>query len=121
MTLRECYESFGGNYDEVISRLVSDERIEKYLRKYTENNDFLPIKEAILASDRAEAFRNTHSLKGIALSLGLSPLFTVSDTLCEYLRSESADMTTESVKEMLSSVEEAYNMVTGIIEKYLRG
>ena len=31
MNVRECYAAMGGNYDEVFSRLRTDERITKFL------------------------------------------------------------------------------------------
>ena len=119
MTLRECYESFGGNYEDVISRLIKEERITKYLGIFSSNDDYTPIKNAILALNREEAFRGVHTLKGAALNLGLTPLSVASDELCEYLRNPSADPGAEEVNDMLEAVKVAYNKVIDKIKEYL--
>ena len=38
MSLREIYEQFHGDYDSVLQRLRSDERITKYLIKFVNNS-----------------------------------------------------------------------------------
>ena len=40
MTVRECYEAMGANYDEVFSRLRSDERIVRFLIKVAEDGSY---------------------------------------------------------------------------------
>ena len=34
MTVKECYEAIDGNYEEVISRLRSDDRVKKFVLKF---------------------------------------------------------------------------------------
>jgi hypothetical protein len=34
MTLRECYDAMGADYDDVIGRLRTDERVARFLNKF---------------------------------------------------------------------------------------
>ena len=86
MTVKECYDLFGGDYDDVIARLRKDERIRKYLMLLTESPEQELTAAALEKQDYQEAFLHIHNLKGIALNLSLTPLFRASDTLCEALR-----------------------------------
>ena len=86
MTVKECYDLFGGDYDDVIARLRKDERVCKYLKLLAESREKDLTDDALARSDFQEAFLHIHNLKGIALNLSLTPLFRASDTLCEALR-----------------------------------
>ena len=39
MTVQQCYEAFGGNYQDVISRLRTDERVARFLLKVVDDGD----------------------------------------------------------------------------------
>ena len=47
MTLQECYEKMGGDYEEVLARLISQERIAKYMVKFLDR----------IRTDRRDAHR----------------------------------------------------------------
>lgn len=117
MNISECYEQFNGNYAEVISRLSKEERIVKYCRKFLDGNDCELISEALAKGNFEEAFRYVHNLKGVALNLGFTPLFTTGDTLCEYLRgNQSPDK--EKTDEMLTNVKKACEKVRSALLAY---
>ena len=40
MTLKECYEAMGADYEAVMGRLRKEERILKYLTKFLEDPSF---------------------------------------------------------------------------------
>ena len=86
MNLSEFYETVGGKLDEVKARLAKEERILKYLNKYTDNTDYEELVGALNSEDYEAAFRHVHNLKGVAANLGLSNLFEASHVLCEELR-----------------------------------
>ncbi len=44
MTVKECYEQMGGNYDDVMSRLRTDERVIKFLGKVVSDTSFELLK-----------------------------------------------------------------------------
>lgn len=87
MTLKQCYEAFGGAYDEVLARLGGMEKlIVKLLLKYPNDVTCDQMNRAMDAGDAAEAFRAVHTLKGLALNLGFSRLAEAASALSEALR-----------------------------------
>lgn len=57
MTVKECYELMEGDYNDVISRLAKDERVEKYLRKFIVSEDYAElVKAVVLTSFEWEIF-----------------------------------------------------------------
>ena len=74
MTVQECYEALGEDFNDVLSRLMKPELVKRFLEK-------------ALAEKRYEdAFRYAHNMKGVGLNLGLSKFQKSSDVLCESLR-----------------------------------
>ena len=86
MTLECFYTHIGGDYCEVFSRLCTEERILKFIRKYPADPTFQHLKEAVNRSDWTDAFRAVHTLKGVAQNLGFDRLYAVSFPLTEALR-----------------------------------
>lgn len=87
MTLQECYASMGGDYDAVMGRLRSEERVRKFLGLFGADENFASLTAAMDASDWPTAFRAAHSLKGVALNLAMTALAQSSSELTECLRS----------------------------------
>lgn len=113
MNVKEFYSFIGGNYEEVASRLMKEERILKYLNKFTTAEDYANLHKFLEEKNYPEAFRAIHSVKGVALNLGLSPLFKVSDVLCEELR--SGEEPKIDISGMVSDVDEAYHKILAAI------
>lgn len=86
MTVKECYEKLGADYGEVIGRLMSDDRVKKYLLKYADKSELPALEDAMQKKDWDAAFSAAHNMKGIALNLSLTPLASSSSELCELLR-----------------------------------
>ena len=40
MTLKECYQKMGGNYDEVFSRFRKEERVQKFVLKFLNDKSY---------------------------------------------------------------------------------
>lgn len=112
MTVKECYEMMGESYDEVLARLMSDERVAKYLRKFADANDLEKLETTLQEKDWETAFRNAHNLKGLSLNLGFGKLRQSSDVLCEALRGGEP---TEDIVPMLEKVREDYKSVVSAI------
>ena len=74
MKLRDFYNEIGGNYDEVIGRLMNEKRIYKYLFKFKDNVDYQGMLDAIEEKNWETAFRFSHNLKGMGLNLGLGEM-----------------------------------------------
>ena len=94
MTLNEFYTTVGGNYEDVIARLHSEAFTEKFLRMIPQDNS-LPLL--------------VHTLKGIALNLGLTGLAAACGTMTEALRSR--DTLPEQTDVLLRAVDREYQKV----------
>lgn len=86
MDLKTCYEQLGGDYQAVMGRLRQEERVAKFLRLFQADESFSLLTRSLEAQDWPEAFRAAHSMKGVALNLGLSALAATSSELTEALR-----------------------------------
>ena len=88
MTVRECYEELGSDFDKVLSRLVD--------------------------KDAETAFRAAHTLKGICLNLGFDNLFAPRQELTEKLRGAT---TIEGTDELFAAVEKEYDRTCEALRK----
>ena len=86
MTIQQCYEAFGGNYTEVISRLRTDERVAKFLLRVVEDGSYKLLCDSVASGNVDEAFRAAHTLKGVCLNLSITRLGESSSALTEFLR-----------------------------------
>ena len=68
MNVKECYAMMGGDYEGVMGRLMTDERIKKFLLKLPQSNPMNEIFENLNNKDYETAFRNVHNMKGVALT-----------------------------------------------------
>lgn len=86
MTLEEFYKKVGGDYAEVMNRLKTEERIEKYLKMFLADESYEGLLNATLDADYEQGFAHSHNLKGMCANLGLGGLQKASSTICEELR-----------------------------------
>lgn len=89
MDIKECYEMIGGDYDEVMSRLRTDERVKKFLLKVAEDKSYSALCENLAAHNIEEAFRAAHTLKGVGLNLSLTRLHKSASAMTEALRGKT--------------------------------
>ncbi len=108
MTVPEVYSVLGADYENVKSRLATDERIAKYLKKFIDTKDYSDLKTAINDGEWEKAFLSVHTLKGMALNLGLTNL------------ASSASNLTEELRGGLKSESAAVNYFSKVTEEYTR-
>jgi chemotaxis protein histidine kinase CheA len=106
MTVKECYDAMGADYEEVLSRLMSDERIQRFLLKFPNDGSYSLLCSSLEKKDVQEAFRAAHTIKGVCQNLGLTPLCKSSEILTEKLR--NAREYSEDMEQMLDKVKEDY-------------
>lgn len=116
MTVKECYDEMGGSYDDVLARLMTDKRIEKYLGKFLKDTSYTELCAALEAQDWAGGFAASHNLKGVCLNLGISRLGGSASELCESLRGGSPSGNTAA---LLAAVKEDYARSTAAISRLL--
>ena len=112
MLLKECYDAFGGSYEDVKERIPKDEIIKKFAIKFLSEPSFDNLCQALEGEDYKEAFRAAHSLKGICANLGFQRLEESSSALTELLRgSEEKQVDKEECKEYFERVSKDYKVV----------
>lgn len=109
MTVEECYMMLNADYQEVLSRLLKEERIEKYLNIFIDSGYYRTFEACLRSENWPEAFRAVHNLKGVSLTLGFKELYNASDALCEELRDCVRPRT--DIREMVKKLQNEYNKV----------
>ena len=93
------------DYETGLHRFMEKEALfKKFLLKFTDDQSFPHLKENIEKQDCEEAFREAHTLKGVAANLALNEL-------TELLRAKKL----EEAKEKLPMLEEAYGRVQSLL------
>ena len=86
MTLRECYEAMGADYDGVMGRLRSERMVQKFALKFLADPSYELLTSSMAAENYEEAFRAAHTIKGVCQNLGFSRLYESSSELSEAMR-----------------------------------
>ena len=115
MTVKECYEAMGADYAGVVSRLRTDERVQKFLLKVLNDKSFDLLCTSLKERNMDEAFRAAHTLKGVCQNLSLDRLYESSNALAERLR--GGQEYGEDIEPMLQKGEEDYVLTTGCIRQ----
>lgn len=92
MNTEKFYETIGGDYAETMSRLITEERILRFVRKFPADGSFGALKDALARGAAEEAFRAAHTLKGVAQNLGFTALYERASAVTEVLRGGSLDV-----------------------------
>lgn len=86
MTLKECYEAMGADYNDVFARLRNDDRIQRFLVKVLEDGSYDLLVKSLEERNIEEAFRAAHTIKGVCMNLSLTKLYQSAQALTEALR-----------------------------------
>ena len=113
MTLKEFYEKTGGDFEQVLARMLTEERVKKYVMKFLNDESLNKIKQALDDKNYKDAFLHTHNLKGVCLNLSFNGLLEPVVVLCEELRNGNPQ---GDVDAMYVNVEYMYNQVRSAIE-----
>lgn len=114
MTLRECYDSIGADYDKAVARMCSKEAmLLKFALKFPADPTYSELVSAYENGDIKTAFRMAHTLKGLCLNLGLDKLRESSSELTEALRDN--DNPAPNAAELFESVKRDYEATTAAL------
>lgn len=113
MTIRECYDELGLDFDAVLSRLVNERLVQKFALKFLDDPSFQNLKDALDSKDVETAFRAAHTLKGVCLNLGFDNLYPSSKDLTELLRAGRMD----GYEDLFAEVEKEYNRTCEALRK----
>ena len=114
MELKEVYEKIGGDYDDVVRRLMGEKLVRKFLLKFLDDKSYADLGRTLSEGDYKEAFRAAHTLKGVAANLAFTELMERVSELTEQLRpcAEPAD------EVLYQKVVESYDLTIQAIEAY---
>lgn len=116
MSLKEIYEQINGDYDSVIGRLLSEDRVKKYLCKFVDYNMNRRILEALENEDFETAFRESHNLKGICANLSIVALGQSASNLTEALRNGKPEV---DIKPLVDALLSDYDMTVSVLKSFL--
>ena len=111
MTVKECYEQMGADYEGVLGRLRSEALIKKFAKKFLDDGSYASLKKGLEEQNGEEAFRAAHTLKGVCQNLGFDNLYEVSFDITEKLRGRDTD----GCEELFAKVTEQYEKPTDAI------
>lgn len=116
MTTGECYDRLGGDYADICRRFQTEARIQKFLGMLLRDTSYSNLCAALHEGDSEAAFRAAHTLKGVALNLGLGRLTKSSSELTEALR-EGRD--NEAVQPLFLLLERDYREMCAAVKALL--
>lgn len=118
MTVKECYEMFGGDYEDVLQRIPRDELVKKFVLKFLDDKSYEKLKVGLQQENMEEAFRAAHSLKGVSQNLSFQKLGQSAGELTEQLRHwESAPVDRACCEQLFQTVTADYEAVIAAIQK----
>lgn len=122
MNLKECYQAFGGDYEDTMKRMGMERLLQKFMLKFLDDKSFEELCSSMEQKKYEEAFRAAHTLKGLCLNLGFKTLAESSSNLTEALRPqqfEESDMV--EIMKMLEQVKRNYEMAVSVITEFKEG
>ena len=111
MTIQECYEKMGADYEDVLKRLYRESMIRKFVRMFLDDDSYSKLAQSLKDGNVQEAFRAAHTLKGVCQNLGFTNLYQPAYELTELLRTG----TLNGSKELFARVTEQYKITTDAI------
>lgn len=111
MTIKECYDVFGGDYNAVLSRLMTEGLVKKFLLKFPQDGSYDLLIKSLDEGNYEEAFRAAHTIKGICHNLGIESLLASVSPLTEELRDGKGNFSSE----LLDKVKEDYRAAVSAV------
>ena len=115
MTVKECYDAMGADYEDVCGRLRTDERIKKFVLKVLNDSSYTLLCTSLEERNIPEAFRAAHTLKGICQNLSLTKLYQSANEMAELLRNR--EEYSVDIEPVLERVKQDYATTTDCIQK----
>ena len=114
MSVKEFYVAIGGDYDRALQMLMNDVFITKLLKKFAEGSYYDELRKARENNDVPHIFAITHTLKGVAGNLSLSPIYEKASAICEATRNKKDGV--DVSKEMDDLIETTSSVIKKIKE-----
>ncbi|MEY8401808.1 Hpt domain-containing protein [Oscillospiraceae bacterium 44-34] len=114
MTIQECYNALGGDYQEVLGRLYSEALVQKFVGKFLADQSFQQLEDNLKVGNYDEAFRAAHTLKGVSQNLSFTRLYQSSHEITEALRTKNYELAVQ----LLPAVQADYEQTAQAIQTY---
>lgn len=114
MTIKECYDKMGADYDSIFNRLGNEELIGYLALKFTKDDNMEKLIDALLRRDYEAAFMAVHTLKGVVLNLGFTQLEPSVAAFTEELRGGKEPKNLA----LLEVAQDAYARTMLVLEEY---
>ncbi len=122
MTLKELYQTVGGDYDLATKVLRMDKLIDKYIRKLPGSTVFSDFARAGESMDAAALFDSAHAIKGVCSNLGLVGLARIASDISEEFRpGKERKLSDEEVSGLIKGLTDMYDMTVKAISVYCEG
>ena len=119
MTIRELYDTIGGNYDQAVRVMKSDRLIDKYIRKLKSSNVGEMLEKAGQSMDATALFESAHAMKGVCANLGLDNLAGAAGEITEEFRpGNPRKLSDDEVRAKLQAIAERYAATAQSISRY---
>ena len=113
MTVQECYEQAGADFQDAMNRLGNETLIKRFALKFLQDGSYSDLQAGLAEKDAEKAFRAAHTLKGVCANLGFESLFQVSSALTEKLRGREI----KDCDELYQAVTEQYERTVAALRK----
>lgn len=114
MTIKQCYELFNGDFDDVLERMMRESLVEKFTLKFLDDPSYDNLCEAISQQNREDAFRAAHTIKGVCQNLSFTKLYQSSNLLTQELRNGWGSDT----ENLFAQVQKDYAEMIDAIKQY---
>ena len=117
MTVQECYEMIGADWQDVLQRFGGSQAIvKKFAIKFLDDPSFSDMKKAVAEKNVEDAFRAAHTLKGVCLNLGFSDLYHTSYDITEIVRA----VTFEGAEELMEAMDDQYQTIQDAVTRLMQ-
>ena len=112
MNVKQFYIDINGDYNKALSLMMNDILIAKLLGKFIVNNSCEQVISSYEKKDYRDVFAASHSLKGVAGNLALTPLFELASNITEATRNSddvNLDKEIEELKNVYQLIKDNYS------------
>ena len=119
MTLKELYQTIGGDYDQAIKVLRVEKLMDKHIRRMAKNQVIDKLLAAGDSMDPEQLFETSHAVKGVCGNLGLTAIAAAASDISEEFRpGAERKLSDDEVKAKLAEIAALYQKTTDGINLY---
>ena len=116
MTIQECYHLIGGDYEDVLKRMKTEERVKKYVKMFLRDPSYPDLEKALKEHNCEAAFQAAHTLKGVCNNLAFVKAGKSSHEITEMLRSGDLEKAEKFFPNLTADYEEMIDAIKNIEE-----